>query len=584
MDRAALTAAIAAGRIPQTEHPVVPLLTPERLLAMPVEQAFQLWQKREEVIAAETRDPLRYGHRPKMWRRADAVIEEMRQRHPRLVLEMLALGGNRAGKTEWAARKTCEILTNQPKSVVWCLHAKEDSSRAIQQARIFKYLPAEWRPASGKLKKSRTVKLNYSEAGGFTENMFALPNGSKCYFKFYSQDVRTVEGDELDAVWSDELVPLDWVEAMKRRLASRAGLHVITFTPIEGYSPTVSYFLNGAVATEETPAELLPIAGPGGVVAGHEMVPLVQRCREATKSVVYFHTKDNPYGQAYETLAAMAQTAGRNEIKAKLYGIPTKVRGAKFPTFRPTLGVHLCRREDLRHLCPKGSDYHVVDPCSGRNFYMLWARARGNRIYILSEWPMPSEYIQGIGQPGQWAELSQDGKKLDGQRGEAQQPFGFGIRRYIEEFERKERWLACSVLGMPEGSTLEPERIMDSRFGASPTQTKEGRTTLIDEFADEGIDFDPASGEHQDEGWQLIHDALAYNEAEPVSSLNAPSLVICDDCENLIFALTHFTGADGAHGACKDPIDVLRYLLLAKPVDFASSDYRQPARPKGRLY
>ena len=125
---------------------------------------------------------------------------------------------------------------------------------------------------------------------------------------------------------------------------------------------------------------------------------------------------------------------------------------------------------------------------------------------------------------------------------------------------------------------------MDSRFGASPTQTADGRTTLIEEFEEHDIFFEPASGEHQDEGWQLITDALAYNTMEPISTLNRPELVICEDCENIIFALQNFTGADGKHGACKDFIDVLRYLLLAKPEDLGGSGFQQPPRKKGRLY
>ena len=568
----------------QTPHAVLPLLPIEKLRAMPVEQAYALWKQREDVIAAEARDPLRYGHRPPMWRKSDDLMALMRQKLPLRVLEILALGGNRAGKTEWAARRIVEIMMSKPGAVVWCLHAKEDSSRAIQQARIYKYLPVEYRPQSGKMKKTRRVKMNYSDAGGFTENMFSLPNGSKCFFKFYTQDVKTVEGDQLDAVWSDELVPLSWVEAMKRRLASCHGEHIITFTPIEGYSPTVHYFLNGAVTTEETTAELLPIYGKDGSIAGHEQVPRIQRCREPSKAVVYFHTQDNPYGHAYETLKTMAEESGRDAVKAKIYGVPTKVSGAKFPNFKNTMGVHVCHREELRHLCPTGTDYHVCDPCSGRNFAMLWARAHGGRIYILSEWPCPSEYIEGIGLPGPWAEMSVDGKKLDGARGPAQTPWGFGHRRYKEEILKKEAWIMAELLGQKDAPPMDPLRIMDSRFGASPTQTADGRTTLIEEFEEHDIFFEPASGEHQDEGWQLITDALAYNTMEPISTLNRPELVICEDCENIIFALQNFTGADGKHGACKDFIDVLRYLLLAKPEDLGGSGFQQPPRKKGRLY
>jgi len=49
-----------------------------------------------------------------------------------------------------------------------------------------------------------------------------------------------------------------------------------------------------------------------------------------------------------------------------------------------------------------------------------------------------------------------------------------------------------------------------------------------------------------------------------LSTFNHPNLYICEDCRNIIFALNTWTGNDGQKGACKDPVDVVRYYFLKK--------------------
>ena len=38
-------------------------------------------------------------------------------------------------------------------------------------------------------------------------------------------------------------------------------------------------------------------------------------------------------------------------------------------------------------------------------------------------------------------------------------------------------------------------------------------------------------------------------------------LFVSERCKNTLFALSYYTGADGQRGACKEPIDCLRYGL-----------------------
>ncbi len=111
------------------------------------------------------------------------------------------------------------------------------------------------------------------------------------------------------------------------------------------------------------------------------------------------------------------------------------------------------------------------------------------------------------------------------------------------------------------------ERFIDPRAGATQAAGKEGGTSLIEllETDQDPMYFTPAAGIKIEEGIAIINDALAYDQNQPVTVLNQPKLFISEDCENLIYSLREWTGADGEKGASKDPIDCLRYLVVMQP-------------------
>ena len=111
---------------------------------------------------------------------------------------------------------------------------------------------------------------------------------------------------------------------------------------------------------------------------------------------------------------------------------------------------------------------------------------------------------------------------------------------------------------------------MDSRYGSSPTVTKEGSRTLIEQMSELDMEFLAASGKEIEEGTTLVNDLLDYDEEVPIGEFsprlaraNEPRLFISENCPNTIYALREWTGKDKQHGACKDPIDLLRYASLA---------------------
>ncbi len=547
----------------EPEHPVWVLPSAGQVAALvakgPEGVAYlqKLFEQRRARMALEQADPFRHGVRLSSWERADAQLIEREQCN-----ELLILGGNRGAKTEWAARKVVEVLASKENAEAWCFQTTEKNSILMQQPRVWHYLLPEWKAA----RRGQITAITYKKATGFTNNRFVAPNGSLCDFRNYAQDPDTIEGGEIDICWCDELVPLNWLETLRYRLITRDGILIVTFTPIHGYTPTVKAYLDGAITLQDTEAELLK----DDPDPARRRVPLVQQCiNPPTARVVYFHTQENPFNP-FERLRRQLQNATRQEILTRAYGVPTKAVAGRFPKYNERVHVIDQRRWEL---VTKGTWYHVVDPCNGRNFYMIWACVTPDeRIIVRREWPQPGDYIPGIGNPGMWA--IPDGVKHDGAPGDAQQPFGFGLTRYAEEMRRVEQetsreWGGRKQDDKGEWILIEPaERLMDSRFGNAPTLAHGETSTLIEEFeqlASGPLYFEPTAGVALDEGITLINDALDYNHDEPISSQNQPKLYIHEDCRNLRFALQTWTGQDGKHGACKDCIDALRYLLLADP-------------------
>ena len=153
-----------------TPHPVLRLPSTEDLKALAqkhgAEKLADILRIREEKILAEKTDPYRHGYEPFHWKDADELLS----RHQ----EICVLGGNRAGKTEWAAKRVVSAMVNIPNARVWCLHTTSQSSIQMQQNVIWKYLPPEFKS----LKKGRVTNIQYTQKNGFSDGTFIFPNGS----------------------------------------------------------------------------------------------------------------------------------------------------------------------------------------------------------------------------------------------------------------------------------------------------------------------------------------------------------------------------------------------------------------------
>lgn len=487
----------------------------------------KLLQLREDKILAEKMDPYRHGYEPQHWKDVDTLLKTKN--------EVLVLGGNRAGKTEWAAKRVIQTLVNRPDARVWCLHTTNSSSIQMQQNVIWKYMPPELKNA----RKTKITNIAYSQKNGFSDNTFILPNRSQCFFMNYAQDKKVIEGGEVDLIWCDELVPLDWVETLRYRAITRRGKLVVTFTPVLGYSQVVKDYVAGCSFKKTLPASLMATdkVHVGGCPKGH--MPYMAESMNSNCGVIWFHSQLNPYNP-FDQLAATLEGKTSNEVKIRAYGWAENTAGSQFPSFTDQ---NILKEDKI----PKeGTNFMCVDPAGARNWFMIWVRAaKDGNLYVYREWPDVSN--------GEWALPSE---KADGKMGSGQKN---GAGRGLDDYKQLIKDL--------EGNEVIAERYIDPRAGATQAISAEGGTSLI-ELLDQGAEpmfFTPAAGLHIEQGVAIINDLLFYNSSEPLSPINQPKLYVSEDCRNLIYSMREWTNMDGEKGSCKDPIDCLRYITVMEP-------------------
>jgi phage terminase large subunit-like protein len=529
--------------------------------------------KRKTRIQQSQVDPLGFGYIPKIWDTVDWHIKDLRTKFPKGVIKIIIFGGHRSSKTRKASNYVNNALVNKAGSRWWCCDSTEAQSRANQMRLMWEQFPKEWK----NLARDQVTDIRYSQADGFSKNLFVAPNKSEVAFKFYSMDLESLPGPELDGVWADELIPLDWIHFLGFRCANRNGIIIVTFCPEFGWNETFGYFYEGAVSLEDVEAPLLPKFDEHGTKIGHRRVPRVMQCQDPTARIVFFHTEDNPFGNYPALVQELKGKAAREEeISVRAYGLCTKSHNVAFPMFNQR--AHVITQTQFNEILkqyPMSERSHLVDPCDGRMWFMGWVCCPYfNKWIIYREFPShghKSAYIQGVGMPGAWAV---SGAAADGVKGPAQESKGFSLERYREEIENRDR--DENILG----------RYIDSRYATSPRTISTSVTNLQEQLMEVGIEFMTMvpgkgriiGGENNDGSVEMINSALFYDVeteigkwSKTLGRLNEPQLQIVETCPNVIWALEHWTGEDGQKGACKDPIDVIRGMFISQ-INFIGQD------------
>lgn len=621
----------------------------------------QLAALRERTIQAQRDNPYRFGYEPEIWLVAKMLLRSVKPNameaaqvrrqygldweeaaakvrralgfaHP--VGEMLIMGANRAGKTDFAAKLAMETCMEGGKSVAVGFQSLP-TGKKVQEPRLWHYMPNEYKARNVALKKNKDVNehISYTKQNGFAGSKITFGNGSDVRFISYEMDSgATIEGMSLNLVWLDEEFPMEFLKATRFRTADTRGVMLCTFTPVKGYTPVVADYLKDIEVTRWHTAWMLPKDGlaampwkelgldeneytqlgtwrnegaqsdigipearpekilerilaqrasddfdeiPG--TRSFERVPRIGVARGGEAAVVWFYGRDNPYGNPMEVVKkAEADKNATKELKTRVYGLAERIKGRIFSEF--SREKHLIDPADIPAALVR---VQIVDPAPERNWAFMYVGLDPNTgiSYVYREWPGNYE-IPGVGHPGPWAVLSdRKGGINDGDKGEATESFNFGYLSYKFEWARLEGWADYEKWAALHGLEEQCRDWDELEEWSEANGVKEAmELRVIDARAASQSKIGMTSNQSLFEDVSKLAEGFQYASGQRIDEGLAilhdlfakDKLRISRECMNTIFALETFTGADGQKGAVKDFIDLLRYYALSGILDYAA--------------
>lgn len=525
-----------------THHPLLQPPTDEEIIRLTEtkegSQELLRWHKsHEEAIVSAANEPLKHGFDLKGWNRIKWGMSNYN--------EVLALGGNRSGKTTGCAKIVMQAVTESTDGHIVCFSQNEDTSIKVQQAAIWEMMPREFK------KKTKGIEgyINFSMQNGFTAKSFIFPDTrTRVDFKTYTQfsnNQSILEGFEFGfskptgfnvGAWLDEyLGDATLVDTLRFRLATRNSSMLIGFTPIDGYTPFIGDYAKGAETLETREAELL----------NNRKLPVKQYSPNRDAAIIYLHSDENPFG-GYDRIKKDLRGRSDEQILVRAYGYPVRSITALLPKFSTTVNVLTDEPNKYGQKLPDIRDrrrytiYQVVDPAGARNFVSLWAAVDSQGyVYIVKEWPDRDSY-------GEWATFGDPKWKY----GPASKKIGYDVKGYAELFKEIEQDMGVAA----------HERIGDSRYFA---RENENNVDLFQSFSDYDMDFIPSSGQMEKDGIVALDEWFEYNEDGDIDLANRPRCYISSECGNLIDSLINYQSNGKADEALKDFFDLIRYLRMA---------------------
>lgn len=230
------------------------------------------------------------------------------------------------------------------------------------------------------------------------------------------------------------------------------------------------------------------------------------------------------------------------EREARIGGRAMYLQGRIFKTFMPN--VHVLKDSFRPPLY--STIYNVVDPHADKPFFSIWACPNKNGdVIVFDEHP------------------NEDFFKMHNCQ--------LTIQDYKKIYEAKE-------------AGYNVKRVIDRHFADSVSSVN--KKTLRQELEEIGMWYE-ASYSAQEEiqtGIHKVREYLQYDATKPLTSINRPKLYINPHCINTIKAFQYWS-LDPKTGkyqdAYKDPMDVMRYLLMADPRQEESIPERTPVKRYG---
>jgi hypothetical protein len=538
-----------------------------------------------------------HGWEPEAWKLARAQFREADT--------VAVFGANRTTKSYLAGRMFCEAAWAYPGGVLVALSANDVSSVETQQTIVWHYLRSRLEPLNGK--RDPSYKVNWTDSGGFTEGRLQLPNGrpglpgTKIFFLTYNRTATDYEGWEFGAKveelrrrvdgttienigwWADESLDYEWLEVLSRRAPFRKAKGIWTFTPVRGITPAIKEFLGPAPKVlRSAAAALLPKVKVEGCPTGHMpelVVPFFKRSR-----AVYFHLGANPFGNYTQGVIDLCAGKSQEYVECVAYGYARNTAGNAFPQFGPWNVV------DDHDLPAVGTNFQIIDPADDRAWACGWVRVCDGyggkpEFWFYRDWPDLETH-------GEWAVptkrvTTEDSTKgWDGDPGPAQWARVDGITGYKklwrdletvrgggdEEKDPQRRKIQERLKdGGTERESIE-ERYIDSRAAVKPHMEELGATSTIEQFDEEhddpeggekleAIRFRTAKGDRID--LNIIRDLLSPVRDASGKIVRGPRVFVTRRCQQMIWALTNYTGKSKESGAAKDFVDVIRYAVGA---------------------
>lgn len=451
----------------------------------------------------------------------------------------IILGGNRASKTTTAAKYIIEEAIARKKIRIWATAETFPVSVNVQQRKVWDLIP-----------KSETKYCYYDEINGFRNRKVTFKSGSIIVFKSYDQNREAFQADDIDIIWDDEEPPHDIYKEQRMRLVDRNGEMIITMTSMKGVTDLIQEIYEDADIVE---SKFAPLVG--------EDLPRIAE-KDSIKIFTLWST-ENPFVDQ-SRLAEEIKFMSKQEIKSRIYGIPTNLSGRIYPSFNKKIHVVPVDYIPKSHVCI----WHVLDPHDRKPWAMQWwAVDKIGRAFCIREYPQNKNFNEMEFDDKTYADYAKVIREIE-----------IGI---IAEYGRS---VSRRIIDPNFGNAT--ERKAEREGGQSKTTPKQELKRLGLHYKD-GIDSLEA-GHLQVRKW------LHYEEKDG-QLIVKPKLFISEECPNTIRHLSRYSRKDlnTSDGDVKDnakPMDKYkdysddtRYFVMANPC-FIERNFVEPEEPTKKAY